>query len=111
WAGNRRAARDRAIPAERSPAGGGFCRRAGGPGRQGRNGRPAPLTIVPSALGVFRREVTEKKGAVQRGEIETPRRLVDELDTIRLRIRVELVVDPPNGLLDRCLARAHPRSL
>jgi hypothetical protein len=58
-------------------------------------------------LRPLRGEVTEQKVAVRRREVEAARRLVDELETIRPRVGVELVVDPPDRFLDRGFACVH----
>src|SRR6185436_3410707 len=68
-------------------------RTAPAPGPCDRRSFPAP------ALG----EVADEEVGVERGEVEAPRRLVDELQAVRAGLVAELLVDPENGLLDRCL--------
>src|SRR5207249_5646941 len=78
-----------------------------------RSRRTAPGCAARGRRSLLRRplgEVTEQEVGVERRQIEAPRRLVDELHPVHAGIVMELIVDPPHGLLDGRFPCSHARA-
>src|SRR6266542_1242152 len=67
---------------------------------------PPSLGSRPRALG----EVAHQEILVERREVEAAAGFVHELHAVRVRVVVDLLVDPLDGLLDRGFADGHDAS-
>src|SRR3990172_9461820 len=66
-----------------------------------------PRTPIPEPRSVAIGQMTKKKIGVEGVQVETSACFVHQLQSICLRIVLELLVDPLHGLLDRSLTPSH----